>query len=377
MYSFKKLLLYFLKLGFLGFGGPIALVGYMQKELQEKRGWLTKEEYVRGLALSQLSPGPMATQLAMYIGYIKAGKLGTALVSFAFLLPSFAMVVLLGMAYVRFGNLLWVHAIFYGISAAVIGIIVRSAYKLSKVILKQKKLLWTIACILALTTAITQQENLVLFIVCGFITLFTYAPPKFVKKFLPINLALATPVALIFQPFSSNIFFQLFTYFSIAGTVVFGSGLAIVPFLYGGVVQQHHWLTQRQFLDAVAVSMITPGPVVITSGFIGYLVAGFWGALLAALGVFLPVYLFVIILTPLFERHKENPQFVAFIEGLTAAASGGIFGAIFILGRQSITDIPTLLIAAGTFFAIIRFKLPEVLLIFLAGVLGLLVFFVK
>jgi chromate transporter len=374
-YSLEKLLLYFLKLGAIGFGGPIALVGYMENDLVEERGWLTKDQYVRGLALSQLAPGPLAAQLAMYIGYVKAGFIGATLVGIAFVLPSFVMVLLLGMLYVSFGGLPWMQAIFYGIGAAVIGIIVKSAAKLTKVTLKDKKLLWAIFFTMCVVTAYTEQEIAWLFILCGFVGMFALAPPKLITSKLrffipPVGLALFQ----LPNASQSPAFSTIFMFFAKAGAFVFGSGLAIVPFLYGSTVEQYHWLTERQFLDAVAVAMITPGPVVITVGFIGYLVGNFPGAIAAAFGVFLPVYLVVLVLTPYYERFAKNPQVNAFVQGVTAAATGAIAGAVIVLGRRAITDVPTALIALTSLAVLIRFKIPEPLIVIVAGVVGLLLF---
>jgi chromate transporter len=374
-YSFRNLLVYFLRLGTIGFGGPIALVGYMERDLVEERRWLTKEEYLRGLVLAQLAPGPLAAQLAMYIGFVKNRFIGTTLVGIAFVLPSFLMVVLLGAVYVAYGGLEWMREAFYGIGAAVIGIIVRSAYKLSKVTLKDKKLSWAIFGVMCVVTAYTEQEIAWLFILCGFVALFTLAPPKWLTSgarvlILPAGFWLTQIPNVIKAPAALTIFL----FFAKAGTFVFGSGLAIVPFLYGGTVEQYHWLNQRQFLDAVAVAMITPGPVVITVGFIGYLVGGFSGAVAAALGVFLPVYLVVIVLTPYYERFAKNLQVHAFVEGVTAAATGAIAGAVIVLGRRAITDVPTALIAIVTLLALLRYKIPEPIIVALAGGIGFLIY---
>lgn len=369
-YSFKKLLWYFLKLGTTGFGGPIALVGYMQRDLEEQRQWLSREEYIRGLALSQLAPGPLAAQLAIYVGYIRAGVLGATLVGLVFILPSFVMVVALGWLYVRFGGLGWMQALFYGIGAAVIGIIIKSAYKLTRVTLQNNKLLWLIFLGLAITTAYTRQEIAWLFILGGLI-------PLVVENWRALGLPknngwLLAPLSSVVTGNSEVI--RILLFFTKAGLFVFGSGLAVVPFLYGGVVEHYHWLTQKQFLDAVAVAMITPGPVVITVAFIGYLVAGLAGASAAAVGVFLPVYLFVVIGAPLFEKYGQNRLVKSFVSGVTAGATGAIAGALIILGRQSIYDLPTFLIAAGTLLVLVKFKIPEPILIVVAGALGLLLF---
>jgi chromate transporter len=370
-FALGDLLLYFLKLGAVGFGGPIALVGYMERDLVAQRGWFTKEQYLRGLAVAQLAPGPLAAQLAMYIGYLKAGIPGSALVGIAFVIPSFLMVAALGAVYVSFGGLAWMQAAFYGVGAAVIGLIVKSAHKLTKLSLKKDPLLWAIFGVMAAVTAYTEKEIAWLFLACGAITFGARALRKPSAAGLPVFLP---PAGIAFAqsaaaPVGAGLG-KLFLFFVKAGAFVFGSGLAIVPFLYGGVVRDYHWLTERQFLDAVAVAMITPGPVVITVGFIGYLVAGMPGACAAAGGVFAPTWLFVVILAPYFERHGKNPRLAAFVEGVTAAATGAIAGAVIVLGRRSLIDVPTVLMALAAFLIVFKTKFPEPILILAAGVLG-------
>ena len=374
-FSRKNLVLYFLRLGTTGFGGPIALVGYMERDLVTERGWITSEEYRRGLALAQLAPGPLAAQLAIYIGYVKGKVPGATVAGLAFILPSFLMVVGIGMLYVAYGGLEWMQAVFYGVGAAVIGIIIRSAYNLVRRTLKSTVLLWAIFFVMGVVTAFTQEEIVWLFLLSGAAAVLILAPPDFVrfssaKTILPPAL-LSFVQASVFSQI--GLLATIFLFFAKAGAFVFGSGLAIVPFLYAGVVQQHHWLNDRQFLDAVAVAMITPGPVVITVGFVGYLTAGFTGALAAALGVFLPVYLFVIIPAPYVERYARNAQLIAFVDGVTAAATGAIAGAVVVLGRRDITDIPTLLIAIVALATLVRFRIPEPIVVVLAAGIGLLI----
>ena len=357
---------YFLRLGAIGFGGPIALAGHMQQDLVEARGWVSKEDYVEGLALAQLAPGPLAAQLAIYLGYVRAGILGATAVGIAFVLPSFLMVLALSAAYVRFGGLPWMQGMFYGVGAAVIGIIARSAFKLTKLTLGRDKLLWVIFSVLAISTAWTSREIIWLFLLGGIVALMVKAFPR--KLHLPstVPLLLTTGGVVL-----SGTLLEIFLYFAKAGMFVFGSGLAVVPFLYGGVVQGHHWLNDHQFIDAVAVAMITPGPVVITVAFIGYLVAGVAGATAAALGIFLPVYLIVIVLAPSYKRWAKNPQLNAFVRGVTAAATGAIAGAVIVLARRSIYDLPTILICAVSFAVLLRWRIPEPLLIVCAGAVGL------
>ena len=361
---------YFLWLGTVGFGGPIALAGHMQQDLVDKRGWISKEDYVEGLALAQLAPGPLAAQLAIYLGYIRAGVLGATAVGVAFVLPSFLMVLALSAAYVRFGGLPWMQGMFYGIGAAVIGIIARSAFKLTKLTLGKDKLLWGIFAVLAVSTAWTSREIIWLFLLGGVAALLVKAWPSRRQVARSVSFVFAPGAFAIFEP--SNTLMQIFLYFAKAGMFVFGSGLAVVPFLYGGVVQGHHWLTDHQFVDAVAVAMITPGPVVITVAFIGYLVAGVAGATAAACGIFLPVFLVVVLLAPSYKRWAKNPQLNAFVRGVTAAATGAIAGAVVVLARRSVYDWPTILICAISLAVLFRWKVPEPILIACAAVAGLL-----
>ncbi|HYO76143.1 MAG TPA: chromate transporter [Thermoanaerobaculia bacterium] len=377
--SLAALVGYFLRLGAFGFGGPIALAGYMQRDLVEERGWVTKDEYVKGLALAQLAPGPLAAQLAIYLGWSRGGIVGATLVALAFVAPSFVMVLTISAAYVRFGGLPWMQAAFYGIGAAVIAIVLRSAWKLMRLTLRRDVVLWAIFIVNALATAIMEAEVVSLIVGCGVATLAADAW----KRQRAVAASLALPFASLSWPAlpstlltSASIAttgatagsFPLFWFFAKAGAVVFGSGLAIVPFLYGGVVREHQWLTDQQFLDAVAVAMITPGPVVITVAFIGYLVDGVTGAMLASLGVFLPCYLFVVIPAPFYARFADNPRLKALVDGVTAAATGAIAGAVYVLARRAIFDVPTLLIFALTMLCLVWLKkIPEPVVIALVG----------
>jgi chromate transporter len=370
----RDLVAYFLRLGTFGFGGPIALVGYMQKDLVEKRRWFSRDDYLQGLAFCQLSPGPLAAQLAIYLGWIRGGMWGGTVTGIAFILPSFLMVVVLAGLYVQFGSLPWIQGVFYGVGAAVIAIIARSAVKLVRTTLGKDWLLWMVFAAMAITTAWKESEIVWLFVVCGIVAMLIKAPPK------AKSLASALPFPEGFSRFITGVHGiatlgtvgALFLFFVKAGAFVFGSGLAIVPFLYGGVVGRFHWLTERQFLDAVAVAMITPGPIVITAGFVGYLVAGVFGAIAAAFAVFAPPYFFVLLAAPYYRRFASNPQVKAFVKGVTAAAVGAIGGAAFILARRSLIDVTTVIIAAVTFAVLtLTKKIPEPILIVAAGAVGL------
>ncbi|HEY3116427.1 MAG TPA: chromate transporter [Chloroflexota bacterium] len=369
----RGFLLYFLKLGTIGFGGPIALTGYMQRDLVERRGWVSEQDYKEGLSLAQLAPGPLAAQLAIYLGWVRAGLLGATLVGFAFVGPSLIMVLVLSALYVKFGGLPWMQGVFYGVGAAVISIIAQSARKLTRITLRRDRLLWLIFGVTALVTAWTESEIFSLFVGAGVVTMLVRG---FVRSWgwatviPPIPGWLAGAVS---EPTTVGLLGKLFIYFGQASLLVFGSGLAIVPFLHQGVVQQFHWLNERQFLDAVAVSMITPGPVVITVAFIGYLVAGLPGSLIAALGMFLPTYLVVVLAAPHYRRFANNLRVRAFVDGVTAAATGAIAGAVFVLGKRALIDGPTVLIAVAVFCILgATRKIPDPVVIVLAGVTGLL-----
>ncbi len=371
--TMRQFLLYFLRLGSFGFGGPIALAGYMQKDLVEERRWISKQDYLEGLALAQLMPGPLAAQLAMYLGWIRARVLGATLVAFCFVFPSWLMVLALSLLYVRYGGLAWMQGAFYGIGAAVIAIIARSAVKLVKMTVQKDRLLWGIFLVMMAVTALTATEIVWLFLGCGVLALLVRAPPKVRARTSAAAVVPAWLLTGLGGAASLGVVGTLLLYFAEAGAFVFGSGLAIIPFLHGGVVDRYHWLTERQFVDAVAVAMITPGPVVITVAFVGFLVAGTLGAAAAAVGVFLPCYLLVVIPAPYYRRIAQNRQIKAFVAGVTSAATGAIAGAAIVLGRRALFDLPTIAVFAATLLLLTKArKIPEPIVILAAGVVGVL-----
>lgn len=370
-YTLRDLIIYYLKLGTVGFGGPVALVSYMHRDLVENKKWICEDDYKEGLALSQLAPGPLAAQLAIYIGYVHYRILGATLAGLAFVLPSFLMVLVIGGAYVAYGGLPWMQAVFYGVGSSVIGIMAIGSYKLTMKSIGRDKLLWGIFIVLAVITFITEQEILWVILLAGLAVWFSKSPHNFLNSgvvgIYPTILLQLQPIAL------ESKLWQIGWFFTKAGAFVFGSGLAIVPFLYGGVVKEYQWLNERQFLDAVAVAMITPGPVVITVGFIGYLVAGVPGACVAAFATFVPCYLFTVIPAPYFKKYGKHPAIKAFVDGVTAAAIGAIAGAVLVLGKRTLNDIPTLIIALATIGLLIKFKkIQEPIIIIISALIGIL-----
>ncbi|MEX3941071.1 chromate transporter [Paraburkholderia sp. BR10937] len=376
-YTLGQMALYMLKLGTVGFGGPVALVGYMRRDLVEQRGWIAEADYREGLALAQMMPGPLAAQLGIYLGFVHYRLLGATVAGLAFVLPSFLMVVALGWAYLHFGGLSWMQAVFYGVGATVVGIIAMSAYRLTTKTLGADRLLWIIYLTLAAVTVVTESEIAWLFIAGGIVNWLRRSPPRWLGKGGVNALAVTQAPALadIFSGLDLPLLGQIGLFFTKAGAFVFGSGLAIVPFLYGGVVTEHHWLNDKQFVDTVAVAMITPGPVVITVGFIGYLVAGLAGACVAALGTFLPCYLFTVLPAPYFKKYGRLPAVKAFVDGITAAAVGAISGSVVVIARRSVIDWPTALIALATVLLLWRFrKLPEPVIVVAAALIGLVLY---
>ena len=380
--SLAQLVRYFLYLGTFGFGGPVALIGFMHRDLVEQRRWVDEDEYRLGVALAQIMPGPLAAQLAIALGYFQRGVLGATAVGLAFVVPSFLMVVGISIAYKRFGGLWWMQALFYGIGAAVIAIITIAAYKLARSTNKRDPLLWAVFGALAIVTMWAEAELAEFFVIAGLVALFARARPTRAQA-LTAGLGGAAVVAVIWlierwfvnlKVGSEQVLLQILVFFTKAGAFVFGSGLAIVPFLHQGVVQQFGWLTEQQFIDAVAVAMITPGPVVITVVFIGFLAAGFLGAVAAAIGIFLPVYLFTIIPAPWFSRNRDNALLKAFVLGATSAATGAIAGAVILLARRAIYDLPTAAVALISLAVLWRFKVPEPILVAAAGIVGLIAF---
>jgi len=384
--SIRDLVRYFLRLGLLGFGGPVALVGQMERELVGEKKWLTKDEMREGIAVCQSLPGPLAIQVGIWVSYIRGGFWGAWAGGWAFILPNFIIVAALGALYVYYGGLSPVKAIFYGVSPAVIALILHSCYRLTKLGMKDW-LEWALAAAAFVITVAVQAEVALVFIGCGVVGLLYYgslfrgrasAPTTRVFLFgVPLAVAGAAPNSV------ATLLGQLLAFFLKAGSLTFGSGLVIVPFLEKGLVQQMHWLNERDFLVAVAIGMISPGPVVITATFVGYLVAarlggslldGFWGSLVSTIGIFLPSFLLILIVAPILVRYRANPNIQGFIKGAYAAAIGTILGACVLLGKIAIGDWLTALVAAGSLIVLFRWKVSNPLLVAATAIIGLIAF---
>ena len=373
----REIVAYFLRLGLVGFGGPVALVGQMERELVAERKWLTKEDMREGIAVCQSLPGPLAIQVGIWISYIRGGFWGAWAGGWAFILPNFVIVTVLGALYVHWGGLSAVKAIFYGVSPAVIALILHSCYRLTKLGMKDW-LEWALAAAAFVITVAVRAEVALLFIACGVIGVLYYGSLFRGRKAASTTsslLATAPLVAAGVSPGSLGAMLgKLFAFFLKAGSLTFGSGLVIVPFLEKGLVQQTGWLTERDFLVAVAMGMISPGPVVITATFVGYLVAGFWGAVVATVGIFLPSFLLILIVAPILMRYRANPHVPGFIKGAYAAAIGTILGACVLLGKIAIGDWLTALVALGSLVVLFRWKVSNPLLVAVTALIGLIAF---
>jgi chromate transporter len=371
--SIGELTVYFLRLGLLGFGGPVALVGQMERELVAERGWLSKEQMREAIAVCQSLPGPLAIQVGIYISYLRCGFWGAWAGGWAFILPNFVIVAALGALYVYLGDLQPVTAIFYGVSPAVIALILHSCYRLAKLGMEDP-VQWAIATVCLAVTVILQAEVALLFIGAGVVGILYYGNIFRRQPPIVLQVAAAPVLAQLAPAASGSTLGKLLLFFLKAGSLTFGSGLVIVPFLEQGLVQQYGWLDQRQFLIAVAVGMISPGPVVITATFVGYLVAGFWGSLVATIGIFLPSFILVLVAAPLLAKYRANPNVQGFVKGAYAAAIGTILGACILLGRIAIGDWLTALIGVASLAVLFRWRVNNPLLIAATAVIGLIAF---
>ena len=371
---FGELVTYFLRLGLLGFGGPVALVGQMERELVSERKWLSNDQMREAIAICQSLPGPLAIQVGIYISYLRAGFWGAWAGGWAFIFPNFVIVAALGALYVYLGDLKSVTAVFYGVSPAVIALILHSCYRLAKLGMEDW-IQWAIAAVCFVVTIVLQAEVALLFIGAGIVGILCYGNIFRRSSTSTLQSIVAAPVLAQLAPVpSGSTLAKLLLFFLKAGSLTFGSGLVIVPFLEQGLVQQYNWLDQRQFLIAVAIGMISPGPVVITATFVGYLVAGFWGSLVSTIGIFFPSFILVLVAAPLLARHRGNPNVQGFVKGAYAAAIGTILGACVLLGKIAIGDWLTLVIAAASLAVLFRWKVSNPLLMAATAVVGLIAF---
>lgn len=378
--SFIAVVTYFLRLGLTGFGGPVALASYMRRDLVDEYRWLGADEYDEGLAIATACPGPLAYQLGVYCGYVMHGVPGALSVAVAFSAAPFSIVVAVAALYVRFGSSWVLQGIFYGVGPIVIALIIRSCWDLGKKTLRHEWLAYTFACVACAITIVIQQELTILFLTAGAlgIVLFykpapTGTPKTTTSKSGNTGLFAVVPLPIAYQAVPLP---NLFLFFFKTGFLVFGSGLVVVPFLKAYVVDQYHWLSNQAFLDAVAVGIVSPGPVVITATFVGYLTHGLSGAIVATAGMFAPSLIFVLIGTPILRKYRRNARLQGFIRGITVAVVGVLVGTSFLVARSSIHDWLTLALLAVALIVIwSKWRVPEQSLIGAGALVGLIVLY--
>ena len=370
---------YFLRLGAGGFGGPVALANTMHRDLVEQRAWLSEHEYADGLALATACPGPLAYQLGVYCGYVRGGLPGALLVAIAFALAPFLIVVAIAALYGRFQHAWQLRAVFYGVAPVIVALILKACWNLGRKTLKRSAPSWLFAAIAATVTLIFRAELISLFLGAGLIGCWLFAPPAAAAP--PpaasagprINAIGALAIGGAFAGAATTA--GLFVFFFKTGLMVFGSGLVIAPFLKAYVVDQYHWLSNQQFLDAVAIGMVTPGPVVITATFVGYLVRGLPGAIAATVGIFAPALLFTALAVPLLERVRGSRRVQGFLHGITTAVVGALFGTGLLIADSAIVDAATAVLATAAFAALLwRPRWPEPLLVGLGLLAGLVLY---
>jgi len=370
---------YFLKLGATGFGGPVALASYMREDLVGKRGWLTEAEYDEGLAIATACPGPLAYQLGIYCGYVLEGVRGAASAAIAFAAAPFALVCLAAYFYVKFSAAWETRALFYGVGPVVVALIIKACWNLGRKTLRKEVAAWIFFAAALILTLVLQRELGLLFIVAGGLGIFVFSGDgrhvaRKPAEGLKVRSTVLPVIAVIALGAGVGSGAALFLFFFKTGLLVFGSGLVIVPFLKAYVVDQYHWLSNRQFLDAVAIGMISPGPVVITATFVGFLLKGFLGAVEATAGIFLPPFIFTVLATPLLRRYRSDCRVQGFLRGVTVAVIGVLAGTVYLIGRTAIGDWLTILIAVSALLLAMRSRLPDQLLVASGAVIGLVAY---
>lgn len=375
--SVVDLIRYFLVLGATGFGGPVALANYMRRDLVERRTWIDEASYDRGLAIATACPGPMAYQLGVYCGYVTRGVPGALAVAVAFALPPFAIVVAIAALYERFAGSGVTRGLFYGIGPVVVALILRASWTLGRKTLKRDYGAWVVALLACAVTVMLQRELAWLFLAAGLVGIVVFAPrakAAVAAESAPVPLkmrAFGAPALFAITAGAQGLAPALFWFFLKTGFLVFGSGLVVVSFVKTYVVDQYHWLDNQTFVDAVAVGMISPGPVVITATFVGYAVDGFAGAVAATLGIFLPSIVLTVLATPLLLRYGAHPRVAGFVRGVTVAVVGVLAGTSYLIARPVIVDAFTatlLLVVLAAPFVVKR--VPDQAFVALGAVLG-------
>ncbi|MEM6251444.1 MAG: chromate efflux transporter [Cyanobacteria bacterium P01_D01_bin.156] len=373
----QNLAVLFFKLGAIGFGGPQAHIAMINNEAVEQRGWLDEDDFSDGLAVCEMLPGPASTQMGIYTGYVYGGWLGALVSGLAFVTPAFFIVVGLSWVYFQFQQLPQLKALFFGLSPVMIAIILGFCYKLGRKSI-QNWLGIAIAALAFLASAFSSLSTPILFLLAGLVGMGLYGPKGLqLNSFMPLSLLAIVPTNFWGTERIQEYGWPLFTFFLKVGTFIFGGGLVIIPLLEFEVVERLEWLSTADFINGVAIGQLSPGPVVLTAAFVGYKMAGFWGALISAVGIFTPSFLFIMLAAPLLVRLRQNPWVQAFLKGIKPAVVGAIMAAAVPLGKTAFgqpnvaLSALAVLIAISSLVAIIRLKVTAWKLILAGALVGL------
>jgi chromate transporter len=364
--SLKDLAQLFLRLGTTAFGGPAAHIAMMQVEVVERRKWMTREEFLDLLGAANLIPGPNSTELAIHVGHRQRGWAGLLVAGTSFILPAMVIVTLFAWAYVRYGSLPQVAGILYGVKPVIIAIVLQALWSLGRTALKTK-LLAVVFVAGAILTVFGVHELLILF-GGGLVIAGTTLRRRDVKlrsvSLLSIGLIVAETGPTAFG------MWWLFLFFLKVGAVLYGSGYVLLAFIRADLVERWHWLTESQLLDAIAVGQVTPGPVFTTATFIGYVLGGLKGGVVATVGIFLPAFVFVALSGPLVPRIRRSPMAGAFLDGVNATALSLMLVVTYQLARAAVVDITTVALAIASAAILLRFKFNSVWLILAGALIG-------
>ncbi len=364
--TYRDLALTFLRLGATAFGGPAAHIALMQHEFVRRRGWLTDGEFLDLVGAASLIPGPSSTEVAIYLGYRRAGLAGLALAGTCFILPAALIVTAIAWAYVRFGTLPAAGGLLHGIEPVVVAVIAQALWTFGRTALKS----WLLAVVgaAALALHLSGTNPVLLLAAAGAIAAAARARGAVLPAFAaPLSLMAtgATPVA------GDVSLGKLLLVFLKAGSVVFGSGYVLLAFLRGDLVERLGWLTESRLVDAVAIGQMTPGPVFTTATFVGYVLHGTSGAVVATLGIFLPSFILVAVSGPFIPRLRRSAIAGAFLDGVNVASLALMAAVSFQLGRAAVIDVPTALIALGSLVLLLRFRVNSTWLVLGGAVVGL------
>jgi chromate transporter len=377
--SLGELALLFLKLGTTAFGGPAAHIAMMEEEVVRRRKWISHERFLDLLGATNLIPGPNSTEMAIHIGHLRAGWPGLMVAGICFIIPATMIVLSLAWVYVRFGKLPQAAGLLYGVKPVIIALVLQAIWGLGRAAVKTKFL--ALICLISIIFCFLNVNELILLFAAGAVMGLVQWLKNLQQKGLTALSTFITGASTVLfteavtgaGPVSKFGLWPLFLFFFKVGSVLFGSGYVLLAFLRADLVQRLGWLTEGQLLDAIAVGQVTPGPVFTTATFIGYILAGPWGALIATVGIFLPAFFFVAISGPLIPRLRKSAIAGAFLDGVNVASLALMAVVTWQLGRAAIVDLITGILAAASAILLIRFRLNSAWLVLIGAIIGLLI----